>query len=133
MTPRRGAPPGNKNALKHGFYSRDFPRTDLQNLAAVDSKGLSDEITLVRLHLLKLTGYALAAPTLAEYLEILRVSNLYATSLNRLVKTQMQLVKEGHCNNDNEDAQLRKMLEEVLGEVQATWTLDGDPPPEDPH
>jgi hypothetical protein len=124
MSPHRGAPLGNKNAYKHGFYSRDFPRTDLKDLEAVDSQGLAEEISLTRLHLRKLTEYALAAPTLAEYLDILRVSNLYTSSLNRLVKTQILLLQESHRQGAGAQGNVMDMLEKVLAEAQATWTVD---------
>ncbi len=124
MSSRRGAPSGNKNAYKHGFYSRDFPKTDLRDLESVDLKGLAEEISLTRLHLRKLTEYALAAPTLAEYLDILRVSNLYTSSLNRLVKTQILLAKESHRLGAGVDSSMIEMLEQALAEAQADWTFD---------
>ena len=121
MPAQRGAPPGNKNAFKHGFYSRDFPKNDLQDLEAVDSKGLEEEISLIRLHLRKLSEFALAAPTLAEYLDILRVLGLFTSSLNHLVKNQVFLSKAAPGMGDR--------LDRLLAEIQSTWTVD--PPSED--
>ena len=32
---RRGAPPGNHNALKHGFYSHSFTRLEKERLTEI--------------------------------------------------------------------------------------------------
>jgi hypothetical protein len=44
-----GAPPGNQNALKHGFYSHSFTRFDLKRLENNVQGELKDEEELVRL------------------------------------------------------------------------------------
>jgi hypothetical protein len=49
---KRGAPPGNQNARKHGFYSRvldDEERQDFEQATCVE--GLDDEIALLRVKL----------------------------------------------------------------------------------
>ena len=116
MTNKRGAPLGNKNALKHGFYSRDIRETDCKGLEAVDLKGLSEEVSLVRLHIRNLTEQASIAPTLADYLLILRVMGFYFAQLNHMVKTQILLGKRP--TGFPED------FEKALEEVRATWTLE---------
>jgi hypothetical protein len=113
MSPRRGAPLGNNNALKHGFYSRDFNKSDLKDLEAVDLKCLTEEINLIRLHLRRLSEHALNAPTLADYLDILRLIGFYTSVLDRLVKTQVFLAKQAPG--------LADILEEALKEAQADW------------
>ncbi len=48
---KRGAPVGNNNALKHGFYVRSFTQAEVDRLDS-DVKGeLHDEETLLRLYL----------------------------------------------------------------------------------
>ena len=44
---KRGAQPGNKNALKHGFYAQSFAPLELEDLKNL-SDGLIDEISLLR-------------------------------------------------------------------------------------
>ncbi len=44
---KRGGQPGNMNALKHGFYSRNFHELEGVDLANM-SEGLVDEIALMR-------------------------------------------------------------------------------------
>jgi hypothetical protein len=49
-TPRQpGAPAGNKNALKHGFYSHSFKRSDLKRLERNVQGELKDEAELLQL------------------------------------------------------------------------------------
>jgi len=49
---KRGAPFGNQNARKHGFYSKVLTERDQQNLSrAAAVKGLDDEIALLRVKL----------------------------------------------------------------------------------
>jgi hypothetical protein len=44
---KRGAQPGNTNALKHGFYSRAFRSVDIDDLDVLELK-LEDEIAAAR-------------------------------------------------------------------------------------
>jgi hypothetical protein len=51
---KRGAPRGNHNAIKHGFYSRYFRTSELVDLSAVDAAGLQSEITALRIFIRRL-------------------------------------------------------------------------------
>ncbi len=112
MPPHRGAPLGNKNALKHGFYSRDFPKTDLRDLEAVDIKGLLEEISLVRLQLRQLAAQAQKASTPAECLEVICAINRCLARLNRLVKTQALLTGQA-------STAYSEMIDRVLAGLEA--------------
>ena len=48
MPKKPGAPPGNLNALKHGFYSRNFKPLELRDLDAALAEGLENEIAMLR-------------------------------------------------------------------------------------
>ena len=51
---KRGAPPGNHNALKHGFYSREFKKKDRFDFdLASGMEGVDAEIALLRLEMKK--------------------------------------------------------------------------------
>lgn len=53
---KRGAPVGNNNALKHGFYSRYFTKLEVDRLDT-DVKGeLQDEEELLRLYLARVAA-----------------------------------------------------------------------------
>lgn len=45
---KRGGQPGNLNALKHGFYSRQFRHLELEDLRSLLSPGLVDEVAMLR-------------------------------------------------------------------------------------
>ena len=45
---RRGAQPGNLNALKHGFYSRSFKELENSDLEAMLAQDLESEIAMLR-------------------------------------------------------------------------------------
>lgn len=57
---KRGAPPGNHNAIKHGFYSRRFRNLELGDLEVMTAS-LFDEIT----------GLRVAARRVLEYSDVL--------------------------------------------------------------
>ena len=59
MTPRkkkakRGAQAGNKNAQRHGFYSKQFTPAENKSLDTQDKLDLSGEVTLLRVMLNRL-------------------------------------------------------------------------------
>ena len=45
---KRGGQPGNTNALKHGFYTKNFSLAERRGLQATEGVVLSDEIALLR-------------------------------------------------------------------------------------
>jgi hypothetical protein len=45
---KRGGQPGNTNALKHGFYTKNFSLAERRGLQAVEGVVLGDEIALLR-------------------------------------------------------------------------------------
>ena len=55
MKRNKGAQPGNRNARKHGFYSKVMTRSEkLELQKAVSVEGLGDEIALLRLKIFQL-------------------------------------------------------------------------------
>jgi hypothetical protein len=55
---KRGAQPGNTNALKHGFYSHRFNNLEISDLNTALSDGLTDEIALLRVIIRRVFEYA---------------------------------------------------------------------------
>jgi hypothetical protein len=52
--PKRGAPKGNRNAVKHGFYSRVFDEAERFDFnVAAGIEGIDEEIALLRLEIKK--------------------------------------------------------------------------------
>ncbi len=85
---RRGAPIGNTNALKHGFYSRSFREIDCQDLEKIHFSGLQDEITMLRVFIRRVTEISQSITTFPEAVSLLRVLSLASISLTRLLATQ---------------------------------------------
>ncbi len=87
-TRKPGGQPGNLNAYKHGFYSRDFPKNDLADLDSLEFTGLLDEIKLLRVHIRRLTELGSQSDDFAVALNLLRGLCLACSCINRLIKTQ---------------------------------------------
>jgi hypothetical protein len=86
--PKRGAPPGNKNALKHGFYSRALTEQE-QREASASTDRFRDEINLLKVLVyriarrLKPSDGKESALSFHEYLNALQVLSLAISRLYR--------------------------------------------------
>jgi hypothetical protein len=113
---RRGAPTGNKNALKHGFYSAPFNKADRDALESSEFSGLSEEITLLRLVIRQLAKWSPQITDFAQYLEAVRVISLACSSLSRLVRTH-------HLMQSSGEDEFKKALDEALQGIVEDWNL----------
>ena len=99
---KRGAPPGNQNARKHGFYSRvldEEERLDFEQATCVD--GLDGEIALLRVKLKSVLRYD------PDNMKLI----MQATdTLVRLIKTRYNIGKEDKKG-------LKEAIESVLKNV----------------
>ncbi len=96
MGRKRGAPFGNQNAHKHGFYSAAFRQNEQRVLADSNPTDLADEISLVRVAIARCLE-ALESNSQERDIEtelaILRTINLGALSINSLVRTGLMLAR----------------------------------------
>jgi len=95
---KRGAPKGNQNARKHGFYSKvlnEAEQMDFKLASGVD--GIDDEIALLRVKIKSLIAHDPENITL-----IMQATNILA----RLIKTRYNITKEH-----------KKGLKEAIGNV----------------
>ena len=95
---RRGAPKGNTNALKHGFYSKvldEAEKLDFESAADVD--GIDDEIALLRVKI---------KSVLEKDPENIKLIMQATNTLAGLVKTKYRITKEQ-----------RQGLKEAIGNV----------------
>ena len=95
---KRGAPQGNQNARKHGFYARvldEAERLDFEQAAGVE--GIDDEIALLRVKIKAI---------LSHDPENVRLMMQATNALARLVKTRY------HITQDQ-----KKGLKEAIGNV----------------
>jgi hypothetical protein len=88
---RRGAPPGNLNALKHGFYSRNFGTMELKDLDAMLDSGLDSEINLLRVAMRRLLILTAENTNVDTGIRLLTVLGSTATRLANLLRTEALL------------------------------------------
>jgi len=105
---QRGGQPGNRNALKRGYYSRIFNREEKRDFcSAGDVQGIDEEIALLR-HVIKTAASAKDDKNLSI---LVRATN----ALNRLIRTRQNL--QGRYSHLSEAIQ--KVVEEVLVPMNA--------------
>jgi hypothetical protein len=105
MSPRHpGAPPGNHNALKHGFYTRRLKKRDLTGVEATDVSGLVEEIALIRVFTRRLVESCLPDADSYELADILRILCLASSTITRLTRTQY-LLSTSNTGLDDEIAE----------------------------
>ena len=107
---KRGAQPGNRNALKHGFYASKFSQQELASLDTLQI-GLVDEIILLRLMMRRVVEQAGAQEsTLDEWSITLQRLSLVANRLARLLKIHQELTGEKEDNKESVFQAFRDMM-----------------------
>ena len=112
---RRGAPRGNRNAFKHGFYTRTIPSSVVKEFETYTFNGLQDEIAALRL----LNRSAIQRAFLHSeddlaFQDAARVVIGLTVGLNATLRTQIELDLHGGSAFDNE---LKAALEAVRKEL----------------
>ena len=83
---RRGAPKGNQNARKHGFYSRVLDKAEqLDFELATGVEGIDDEIALLRVKI---------KSVLENDPENIKLIMQATSTLERLIRTRYKITKE---------------------------------------
>jgi hypothetical protein len=85
---RRGAQPGNTNALKHGFYTRRFTKRDLSGVETTNLKNLAEEIALIRVFTRRMVETAVQEPDYYDLVSVLRAICLASGTITRIIKAQ---------------------------------------------
>jgi hypothetical protein len=91
MKNKRGAQPGNRNAIKHGFYSDQFKQAEKMYLSLIQQADLTDEIELFRVQLrryFEAETVALGHMDFETRLQSMHTFSLAIECFNRLVRTQ---------------------------------------------
>jgi hypothetical protein len=92
---RRGAQPGNKNALRHGFYSALFTGEEKAALDVITERDLESEIVMARVaarQMFKLFKTETVPSLKAQLFDLLTSANV---KLATLLRTQKLLRGEG--------------------------------------
>lgn len=112
-TPARkpGAQPGNKNALKHGFYAKHFTDDETHRLGDLADLTVKDEIELLRVYVSRIsqqlpTGTELDKMTLTAF----NTLAIIAQTIGGLVRTEHLIKGKG--------GELEKGILEALEEMR---------------
>jgi hypothetical protein len=106
---RRGAPPGNANALKHGFYSPRFNAGELRDLDTFPANNLQDEILMLRVFIRRVLDRSDQLDSPNDYISMLRALSLATRSITSLLRAHQLL---GGDTNE-----ISKLLSQAITEV----------------
>ena len=108
---KRGAQPGNANAVKHGFYSRTFHGDEVNDLETQLAEGLNNEIAMMRVITRRVFDLASGAfKSTDEAINLLGALGLASSHLAGLLRSQQLTIE----NADNVTEALLKALVELL-------------------
>ena len=110
---KRGAPKGNNNALKHGFYARQLAPSQLSGLDQVKSTNLEDEIEVMRIFMRRVVELGSDTPDLEKAINLLRILTFASMGINRLVRTQITLASPANEN--------LSILRQALADLETEW------------
>ena len=96
----RGAPKGNQNALKHGFYKRHFSDLEVADLETALQEGLTDEIAMLRVALRRTFALTKRSADLDEAFKALSSLGFACTHLSNLLRTHKFLTGESQTTDD---------------------------------
>ncbi len=113
MTIKRGARPGNKNAWKHGFYSRDFSRLEVEDLELVLRDGLDDEIAMLRVSLRRLFQLSKETEDLDKAARILTTLSQASGQLANLLRAHKLLTG----NSKTVDEAITTAINQIIVEL----------------
>ena len=112
---KRGAQPGNRNALKHGFYARQFEDEELSDLEILQQGvSLNDEILMLRIVTRRLLEMSNRCEDIEQLSGVLNTLGLAATRLGTLVRLRKQV---------GEDNELSAAINQVLAEMAQDLSL----------
>jgi len=128
---RRGAPLGNQNNFKHGFYSRSLKKRDLTGVEATDSAGLLEEIALIRVYMRQMVESFDPTSGFYEHADFLRILCLASLAITRIIKAQYFLTTTGSGMGDEISEAIRQVNEEFRSNLRpsAQAAAESDPGP----
>jgi hypothetical protein len=85
---RRGAPIGNTNAVKHGYYARKLRETDADELKEFIFRGVREEALILRYFIRRVVELSTTQEDFGSAVSQLRAISLAITSLARLLRTE---------------------------------------------
>jgi hypothetical protein len=93
-----GAPPGNKNALKHGYYTRHFSEQEVVEFEALSERSLLGELVLARTMIGRLAAYANGEDVTLE--ETLAITPLILSGIRTISHLTSNMANESSIDWD---------------------------------
>jgi threonine dehydrogenase-like Zn-dependent dehydrogenase len=107
---KRGGQPGNLNALKHGFYSRQFRDQENLDLEAILAEGLDDEIAMLRVAMRRYFEVAAGIDDIEVLANTVGIMGMAATRLASLLRVR-KLIGGG------DEEKLLKTINQAIAEL----------------
>jgi hypothetical protein len=121
-TKRRGAPVGNHNAFKHGFYSRNIQNEDLDGVSDIPTFSLLEEIEVMRVFMRRVVDLGGQTTDLDSAIDLLHILSLATMSINRLVRTQQIIFPPRSEIQRKFEAEFQEMVEALEKEESLSPT-----------
>jgi hypothetical protein len=112
---RRGAPPGNLNNFKHGFYSRRLKKRDLTGVESTDISGLAEEIALIRVYTRRLIESFDPNGDFYQHADLLRILCVASSAITRIIRAQCLISSTGSGIDD----EIAEAIRQVNAEFHA--------------
>jgi hypothetical protein len=125
---RRGAPPGNLNNFKHGFYSRRLKKRDLTGVEATDVAGLVEEIALIRVYTRRLIESFDPNADFYQHADLLCILCVASSAITRIIRAQYLISSAGSGLDDEIAEAIRQVNAELHAKLVpsvADSSLDG--------
>ena len=107
---KRGAQPGNTNALRHGFYSRYFREQELADLDAFDTKAFESEIAMLRTSTRRVLALGDGIDDLDKAMTLLR-------TLGEAAQRVANMIYKSYLVAGNQDSNLAQALSNALDNI----------------
>jgi hypothetical protein len=88
---RRGAPTGNLNAIKHGFYSRRLMQGEIEDLLQMEPGSVKEEIAILRVITRRVAEMADDQMPPDQILEIYNAIGAMCMRISTLLRTEAML------------------------------------------
>lgn len=128
---RRGAPLGNTNAIKHGYYARKLREVEAGELHEFDFSGVREEALILRYFIRRLVEQSSAQNDLTQAESQLRVISHAVASLARILTTQ-EVLAESEDRRRRSSLQLNSRISDLLQQLRVLRQQNQDLAPDDP-
>ncbi len=99
ITRHRGAQPGNTNALRHGFYSENYKKRDLQSqFLNQDHIDLRSEINLIRIDVKRVFASFNNDLAFKDYIAVLNIIIRASGRIGHLIKLHKLIENDSYDN-----------------------------------